>query len=270
MQYRSLRRFLTLFAACVVSLCAAAYLSFEAASQQEGASGQIALATGDSDTPRSEAAGAVDPAPVATIGPPSASQASAVKAAAADSAAGDASLLRVSLHPNSDPDLPLALAYGAADAKLDLRSSSPASDPAPEATLPEAAPPAQAAQPKSAAQPAETAQPQNTGQLEIAVAPQQAAIAPLPPLPPASFGPGKAVPLPPVRPASLSAAVTPPAPVNAAVVAVPVVDPAASAAAHAALAPSAASQVPVPVPRVSKRGWRRPMGFRLSATLWRR
>ncbi len=149
MQYRSLRRFLTLFAACVVSLCAAAYLSFEAASQQEGASGQIAFATGDFET-----AGAVDPAPVATIGPPSASQASAVKAAAADSAVEDAALLRVSLHPNSDPDVPLALAYGAAgDPKLDLRSSAPASEPAPEATLPDAAPPSQAAQPEQAAQP---------------------------------------------------------------------------------------------------------------------
>jgi hypothetical protein len=241
-QYRSLRRFLTLFAACVVSLCAAAYLSFEAASQQEGASGQIALATGDS-----QAAGAVDPAPVATIGPPSASQASAVKAAAAETAVEDATLLRVSLHPNSDPDVPLALAYGAAgDPKLDLRSSAPASDPAPEATLPEAAPPAQAAQPS------ESVQPQNTAQPEKAVAPQQATVAPLPPLPPAAFGPGKAVPLPPVRPASLSAAVTPPAQVNAAVAnAAPVVDPVAvlpAAVARTAIAPSPASQVPVPAP----------------------
>ena len=48
-KYRNLRRFLTLFAACVVSLCAAAYLSFEAASQQEGASRQVALAAGDSE-----------------------------------------------------------------------------------------------------------------------------------------------------------------------------------------------------------------------------
>jgi len=51
-KYRNLRRFLTLFAACVVSLCAAAYLSFEAASQQEGASRQVALAVDDSELTR--------------------------------------------------------------------------------------------------------------------------------------------------------------------------------------------------------------------------
>ena len=235
MKYRNLRRFLTLFAACVVSLCAAAYLSFEAASQQEGASRQVALAVDDSEAASGSAVqGTVDSTPVATIAAPAASQIAAAKVAA-DSAAEDATLLRASLHPGSDPDLPLALAAGAADPKLDLRSS----DAAPEANLPAVAPPAQAAQPLQAAQP------------EKAAAPQQAAIVPLPPLPPAFFGPGKSAPLPPVRPASLSAAVAPPAaPVNAAVAnASPVADPAALARVPAlALAPSVASQVPVPAP----------------------
>jgi murein L,D-transpeptidase YafK len=230
-----LRRFLTLFAACVVSLCAAAYLSFEAASQQEGLSEQVALATGDSTVSGAVEPRAVDPATVATIAPPAASQIAAAKAAA-DSADEDANLLRVSLHPNSDPDVPLALAYGAADPKLDLRSSALASETAPEAILPEIAPPAQAAQHEDASQPEKAAQ------LEIAIAPQQAAIAPLPPLPPASFGPGKSVPLPPVRPASLSAALTPPAQVSAAVAST------AAVVAPPGLAPSAASQVPVPAP----------------------
>ena len=58
--------------------------------------------------------------------------------------------------------------------------------------------------------------------------------------------------MPPVRPASLSAAVTPPAQVNAAVAnAAPVVDPVAvlpAAGARTAIAPSPASQVPVPAP----------------------
>jgi murein L,D-transpeptidase YafK len=253
-KYRSLRRFLTLFAACVVSLCAAAYLSFEAASRQEGVSGEVALASGDSETPKFEAPGAVDPAPVASIAPPAATQIAAAKAAA-ESAAEDATLLRVSLHPDSDPDLPLALAYGAAGAATpDLHSSAAASAPAPEASLPEAAKPVQAAQPERAAQSESAAQPEKAAQPQNAVTLQQAAILPLPPLQPPFFGPGKSVPLPPVRPASLSAAVTPLPPVNVAVAnAAPVVDPAAPAAAAApsaahAVAPSAASQVPVPAP----------------------
>ena len=270
MQNRSLRRFLTLFAACVVSLCAAAYLSFEAASQQEGAAGQIALATGDSDTPKSEAG--VDPAPVATIGPPSASQVAANKAAAVDSAAEDATLLRVSLHPNSDPDVPLALASGtAADPRLDLRSSAPvnvpSSEPSSEATLPEAAKPAAAAQPEKAAPPEKAVQ--------IEVAPQQMVIAPLPPLPPASFGPGKPVPLPPVRPASLTAAVTPPAQVTSRRKPTlprssrpPSTPPSPSAT--PVVAPSAASQVPVPAPARVEARLEAPMRCPRSATRWRR
>jgi murein L,D-transpeptidase YafK len=232
-KYRNTRRFLTLFAACVVSLSAGAYLSYEAASLQgEGAGQAVVLASLSAPTPEpASAAQAVDPEPVASIAAPA-----AARAAQAETEAPKPT--KISLRP-SDQDSQLVLAY--ADAKLDPRASLPA-DAAPQEAAPARAEPQAAAAP----QPSAAAAPQPSAAAKTVEAPQPPV--PLPPVAPASLT-SKSAPLPPRRPASLVAAIAPPAPVPSPVVAQPV--PAAAPQADAPQQPQAAAAPAAPVPAVA-------------------
>ncbi len=189
MKHRKLTRFLGLSAACAVSLCLGAYLSYQAAEQQETRLAQAA-GTGVEAIKTSELVKAAEPDKPA---------AETLAAAAPNPVVGqDAAELRAGLPAGRDSAPAKPAASTDAAPAMDLR----AGDGAPQAVVQEAsleiAPPPQAAGPDAA--PQASANPQ-----------QPAALPELAPLPTDDFGQAAMVPVPPRRPSSLSAAVTPPA-----------------------------------------------------------
>jgi murein L,D-transpeptidase YafK len=211
-KHRKLKQVLTLTAACAVSLCAAAYLSYQAATLRESELAQVA---GGDSAPRAVAAEdqrAAEPAAVSqTVAQGHVAEGDAARPGASSENPSSA-LVKVSL-PVSDEPL---VTHATAVAPLGLRGGE----------APREAAPADAAA---------TVQPDRIASLEIV------------PTPDFDLAPGKPVPLPPRRPAGLSAAV---AQLDSAAVPPPAEAPVANVSppAVAAIAPAPVASPPVAVP----------------------
>lgn len=212
MKHRRLARFLTLSAACVVSLSLGAWLSYQAGERQET---RLAQAAG----PAVETGNPIAAEKPAAENPAAAAPKLAVQQASAQQ---DAAGLRGGLPAGRDSSPAIPAASPAAAPAMARR----ADDAAPQVLMQqslmqqaslEVAPSPQAAAIDNAPQASAESQ-------------QPSALPELVPLPPADFGPGAQAPVPPRRPSSLSAAGT--ANTTSA--------PAASAAAAAAPATSGA------------------------------
>jgi murein L,D-transpeptidase YafK len=169
-KHRKWKQVLTLTAACAVSLSAAAYLSYQAATLRES---ELAAVAGSDSAPLAIAA-EEQPAAVAqnvAQGPVSAGETARPYATSEDPSSA---LVKVSLPASQEP----LVAHATAVAPLGLRGGE----------APREAAPADAAA---------TVQPDRIASLEIV------------PTPDFELKPGKSVPLPPRRPVGLSAAVAP-------------------------------------------------------------